>query len=128
MRNGDVLACRRKRTVRYPLKWEFPGGKIESGETAAEALVRELREELAIEAVPGRVLHRQSWVYPDHDVDSAFDVTYLLVRSFTGTPVNRTFEEIRWVPPAFLLTMDILDGNREAVERLARLSATPEIG
>jgi 8-oxo-dGTP diphosphatase len=126
MRDGEVLACQRRSTVRYPLKWEFPGGKVEEGETPAEAAVRELREELSIEAVIDREFHRQSWVYPDHargGSTGAFDVTYLLVRRFTGTPVNHVFETIRWVTPQEFLTMDILEGNREAIERLVRYVA-----
>lgn len=123
MRDGEVLACQRKRSVRYPLKWEFPGGKVEDRETVASAAVRELREELSIEAVIDGEFHRQSWVYPDHagnGTTGKFDVTYLLVRRFTGTPVNHVFEQIRWVTPRGLLTMDILEGNREAVQRLVR--------
>lgn len=120
LRDGEVLACQRKRRVRYPLKWEFPGGKVEEGETPAEAAVRELREELLIEAVVDREFHRQSWFYPDHVGTGAFDVTYLLIRRFAGTPVNRVFEQIRWVTPAAFLQMDILEGNRAALELLVR--------
>lgn len=123
LRNGEVLACQRKRTVRYPLKWEFPGGKVEEGETAAVAAVRELREELAIEAVVDREFHRQSWTYPDltgSGSTGTFDVTYLLIRTFTGIPINHVFEQIRWVTPADFLTMDILEGNRHAIEFLVR--------
>lgn len=129
LRDGEVLACQRRRTVRYPLKWEFPGGKVEAGETWAGAAVRELREELAIEAVVEREFHRQSWTYPDltgNGSTGAFDVTYLLIRNFTGTPVNHVFEQIRWVKPAEFLTMDILEGNREAIELLVRhVNETP---
>lgn len=123
VRNGEVLACQRRRTVRYPLKWEFPGGKVEEGETTGEAAIRELREELSIEAVIEREFHRQSWTYPDHAGNGAFDVTYLLIRRFSGTPVNHTFEQIRWVTPKDFLTMDILEGNREAIQRLVEYVA-----
>lgn len=134
LRNGLVLACQRLRNARYPLKWEFPGGKIEQGERAADALIRELREELSIEVITHSAFHRQEWVYPDSETTNkssgAFHVTYFLVHSFTGEPVKNTFEQIQWVTPADLLTMDILEGNREAVELLVRhaqsyQSATP---
>jgi 8-oxo-dGTP diphosphatase len=124
MKDGHVLACQRKRTARYPLKWEFPGGKIEPRETAWEALVRELREELTIEAERGEEFHRQEWTYPEGTVDPAgdgtFRVFYYLIRSFSGEPTNQAFEQICWVRPAELLGMDILEGNREAVVLLVK--------
>ena len=122
LRDGHVLACQRRRDTVYPLLWEFPGGKLEEGETAPEALERELREELSIQATVGGEFHRQEWVYRDGftnpEKDGSFRVFYFLVRSFIGTPVNNAFEQFRWVKPAELLHMDILEGNREAVVRL----------
>lgn len=122
MRGGLVLACQRKRSTRYPLKWEFPGGKIEPGENAREALVRELDEELTIDAVPGEEILTHEWTYregtPDPRRDSTFRVTYFLVRSFSGEPVNLTFETIRWVPVEELASMDVLEGNRSAIALL----------
>ena len=122
MRDGQVLACQRRPDAVYPLRWEFPGGKLEEGETATEALVRELHEELSIEATVGREFHRQEWVYPQSagnpEQDGSFRVFYILIDSFTGTPVNNAFEQIRWVSPTDLQQMDILEGNREAVARL----------
>jgi 8-oxo-dGTP diphosphatase len=130
LNNGRVLACQRKRTVRYPLKWEFPGGKIEPGETARDALIRELREELAIEAVPGELLLAHEWVYrngsQNPEQDGRFHVTYFIVRSFAGEPVNHTFEDIRWVTPVTLQDMDILEGNREAVALLLKRSGNDD--
>jgi 8-oxo-dGTP diphosphatase len=120
--DGLVLACQRKETARYPLKWEFPGGKVEPGEAAQEALARELHEELAITAVIGATFHVQEWTYDDADPaqsdSGAFQVTYFLVDSFTGEMQNRAFKEIRWVKPATLQTMDILEGNQEVVDLL----------
>ena len=130
LNNGRVLACQRKRSVRYPLKWEFPGGKIEPGETARDALVRELREELAIEAVPGELLLSHEWVYrngsQNPEQDGRFHVTYFIVRSFAGEPLNHTFEDIRWVTPVTLQDMDILEGNREAVALLLKRSGNDD--
>ncbi len=122
MKDGEVLACQRKSTVRYPLKWEFPGGKMEEGETAQQALVRELREELSIEAVVGKEFFLQEWTYPDSATDphhdGSFRVHYHLVPFFAGEPTNRVFEQILWVRPSELLSMDILEGNREAIRLL----------
>jgi 8-oxo-dGTP diphosphatase len=123
-RGDRVLACQRRADARYPLKWEFPGGKIEKGETPHEALARELHEELDIHAEVGDEFHRQEWTYPDGvdnpKKDGAFRVFYYYVRSFTGTPINRVFEQIRWVSLHELQSLDILDGNREAVAFLVK--------
>jgi 8-oxo-dGTP diphosphatase len=124
MHQGQVLACQRKRTVRYPLKWEFPGGKLEPGETPRQALIRELREELTIDAEPDGELLTHEWVYHDGTAnpenDAAYHVTYFLVPSYGGHISNQSFENIRWVTPAELEHMDILAGNREAVSLLLR--------
>ena len=121
MARGKVLACQRKRDAVYPLKWEFPGGKIDPGESSAVALRRELREELGIEAVVGKEFHRQEWVYPGSASaagDGTFRVFYHSVKGFTGEPVNLAFEQIRWVAVEELLTLDMLEGNREAIDLL----------
>ena len=117
VRNQTVLAGQRRRSVRYPLKWEFPGGKLEPGETPEQALIRELREELSIEARPGRLLLRQEWDYGD----LSYCIHYFLISSFKGEPVNNTFERLAWLAPSELLIMDILEGNREAVQRLVEM-------
>jgi 8-oxo-dGTP diphosphatase len=130
-RKGNVLICQRRREAVYPLKWEFPGGKLEPGERPEEALRRELHEELAVEATIGAEFHRQEWVYPEGVVnpgrDGSFRVYYFLVEGFRGEPENRVFEQIRWLSPAELPEMDILDGNHDAVriliDREARASA-----
>jgi 8-oxo-dGTP diphosphatase len=121
--NGEhVLACQRKRDARYPLKWEFPGGKVEIGESPEAAVVRELREELEINVAIGAEFHRQEWVYSDDGSDWKSDgkyrVSYFLVHSFSGTMVNHAFEQTRWVTLEELRGMDILEGNRKAVEIL----------
>jgi 8-oxo-dGTP diphosphatase len=118
LRDGDrVLICQRRAGARFGLKWEFPGGKIEDGETAEECLRRELREELAIEADVGPEVYRTEHRYP-----GGFTVRLLFfqVKRYAGTPTNLDFERIEWVERTALPTYDFLEADRELVDRLAR--------
>jgi mutator protein MutT len=116
-RNDKILVCQRKRRSRYGLKWEFPGGKLEPDETIFDCLKRELSEELkiAVDGIDGMETHSAS--YRD---GGNFEVTYCFVSHFTGEPVNKAFEEIRWVTLAELQSLDILEGNKDFVTALNR--------
>jgi 8-oxo-dGTP diphosphatase len=111
-RDGKILACQRKKGGRYELKWEFPGGKVEPGETIAECLIRELREELAISLRSIDGIEVQSAEYKDGGL---FEVSYCNVSAFEGEPANVVFEQIRWVTREELKTLDILEGNRDYI-------------
>jgi 8-oxo-dGTP diphosphatase len=116
--NGDrVLICQRRAGSRFGLKWEFPGGKVEEGETPEACLRRELREELAIEAQIGPEVYRTEHRYP-----GGLDVRLLFFRvsGYAGTPVNHEFERIEWVEPGRLPEFDFLEADRELVELMAR--------
>ncbi len=108
-RESAVLLCQRLPNARYPLYWEFPGGKVEEGESLEEALVRELREELAIEARPGQLLRSDRAEYADA---GTFEVHYFMIESYDGSLVNRNFNAIRWVEPPEFPAYNILEGNR----------------
>ena len=115
-RAGLVLIGQRKLRGRHGLKWEFPGGKVEPGEGSRDALVRELREELGIEARVGDEIERYDFSY------SAGHVTRLIffqVTEFTGEPVNLDFAQIAWAPRNRLPEYDFLEGDVEFVRRLA---------
>ncbi len=121
-RDGKLLIGQRKRDAsKHPLKWEFPGGKVEPEETPADALVRELREELAIEAVPGPHIESYEFHYPGSE--RATLLLFFRVTEFTGEPQNLDFEQIHWAPAAELPRFDFLEGDVAFVERL---SATAE--
>jgi 8-oxo-dGTP diphosphatase len=81
MRNGEFLICQRRVGDAYGLKWEFPGGKLHHGETPETALVRELGEELGIDAGVGRQLWTETYTYAD---DKTFRITFLSVPSWQG--------------------------------------------
>lgn len=115
IRDGAVLLCRRRADSPYPLKWEFPGGKVNSGETLEECLRRELLEELGTESTIGPLYHQQLHAYPEGGM---FNVSFYLVSAVSGTPANRTFDSCRWVRVKDLPVFDILEGNRDVVAKL----------
>jgi 8-oxo-dGTP diphosphatase len=114
-RDGRVLICQRKRG-RHALKWEFPGGKIEPGETPEEALARELREELAIEARIGEELHRHDVRYGNGPL---IHLAFFRVTNFSGEPVNLQFAQMVWEDRRKLPEYDFLEGDLDFVRSLA---------
>lgn len=114
-RDGLVLLCQRRPTDRHPGKWEFPGGKVEPGETTEECLRRELREELDVEAVAGLILGETRHDYEDLSVDLVF----VAVSSISREPRNLCFAEVRWVPLESLVSYDLLEADREMASRLS---------
>ncbi|HZU27058.1 MAG TPA: (deoxy)nucleoside triphosphate pyrophosphohydrolase [Bryobacteraceae bacterium] len=115
--DGRILICQRSREDTHALKWEFPGGKVEKGENPAEALVRELREELGIEASVGRELHRFRYRYGQRP---PFQLMFFDVTEYAGTPVNRVFERMEWEEPGRLPDYDFLDADVSFVRKLGR--------
>ena len=111
-----VLICQRKRTGRFPLKWEFPGGKVEPGETAAEALSRELLEELGIRAEVGACIGQSVHSYRE---GPSVSVAFFEVSSFQGSIRGQDFNEVRWVRWSELAEYDFLEADREVVLNLA---------
>jgi 8-oxo-dGTP diphosphatase len=115
-REGRVLIGQRKRTGRHPLKWEFPGGKVEPGEDPRAGLARELREELAIEAAIGEQMDACDVRYGDGPL------THLLfyrVTEFIGEPRNLDFEQITWVAPSQLAEFDFLEGDVAFIRKIS---------
>jgi 8-oxo-dGTP diphosphatase len=113
-REGRILVCRRHPDHAHPLKWEFPGGKIEPGESPREALARELEEELGIHAEVGDEAARYEFSYPGKP---PILLIFLHVTRYTGEPRNRIFAEIAWETPDRLSAYDFLAGDVEFVRR-----------
>lgn len=101
-RNGLVLAAQRSGTMSLPLKWEFPGGKLQPGETPEQCLHRELREELGIQVCIETPLPTRSHRYP------VFTVTlYPFVCTMVAGDLElREHAAIAWLPAAQLFTLD----------------------
>lgn len=106
--DGRILICRRRSDQVHALKWEFPGGKIESGETPEQALVRELREELGIESEPARELTRYEFTYPGK---KPILLIFLRVPAWTGQIEDRIFDTILWESRENLKDYDFLEGD-----------------
>lgn len=115
-RDDKILVCQRRRDSAFPLKWEFPGGKIESGETAVEALRRELREELGIEIAEASLVSRHEHDYPE---GLRVSLHFHRVGHFSGEVKNLVFERILWSPLDELVKLDFLEGDRPMIRRLA---------
>jgi 8-oxo-dGTP diphosphatase len=107
-RDGRILICRRRADQPHPLKWEFPGGKLEAGESPAAALIRELREELGIESEAGSEIMRYEFAYPGKQ---PILLVFLEVASWCGDFENRIFETILWERSEALEEYDFLEGD-----------------
>jgi len=99
-----------------PLKWEFPGGKIEEGEQPRDALRRELEEELGIIAMIGDEIARIQHEYPNGGM---VELRFYLVREYQGEIENRIFREIQWAAPSDLPKYDFLEADLTLVKDLA---------
>lgn len=116
-REGKLLVCQRKRGNRFELMWEFPGGKIEQGESPEEALVRELREELSLEAHIGQEAYRTRHQYAD--MWDALELIFFFASAEPSEIRNLAFEQIQWREPGLLLELNFLPADRELIEKLA---------
>jgi len=115
-REDEILCCQRTEHQALPLKWEFPGGKIEAGEQPAEALRRELEEELGIHADVGAEVARVTHRYQN---GNAVELQFFLVDRYQGELQNRIFREIRWVRRRDLPLLDFLDADKVLVQQIA---------
>lgn len=98
------------------LQWEFPGGKIEAGESAEQALARELDEELGIHATVGPLVTR---IRHNYRHGGAVDLQFFVVREFSGEIDNRIFAQVIWAPLENLPEYDFLSADRGLIRDLA---------
>jgi len=107
-RDGGVLICQRQPGQSHPLQWEFPGGKVEPGETPPQALAREIEEELGIRSAAGDEIARYEFTYPGKQ---PITLIFFRVASFLGEPRNLIFHEMRWEPRRNLARFDFVEGD-----------------
>jgi 8-oxo-dGTP diphosphatase len=112
----ELLVCQRRPDQPMSLKWEFPGGKVEAGETAKVALARELDEELGIRATIGRAI---STVRHHYRNGSAIEIQFFVVTEFSGELENRIFHDMRWTALETLPEFDFLAADVTLVRDLA---------
>jgi len=116
--SGRLLICQRRRGEAFELKWEFPGGKIQRGETPRAALARELREELGIGVTIGREIFRTRYHYVERGV--RVELSFFAASLPFPAPRNVVFERIAWVWPSDLMRYDFLAADRPLISLLVR--------
>ena len=116
VRDGEILIGQRRPDQPMALQWEFPGGKIEAGESAEQALARELNEELGIRATIGPHVTR---IRHNYRHGGAVDLQFFAVHEFTGEIQNRIFHQLRWTKLEDLPGYDFLAADRGLIRDLA---------
>jgi mutator protein MutT len=117
-REGRILVTKRPPGVHLEGHWEFPGGKCAPGETLERCLVRELREELAVEAIVGSELLATSHDYSERRVELHFFSCRL-----DGEPVPQLGQEMRWIARSELLTLPFPAADAALIALLMRINA-----
>ena len=117
LRDDQVLIAERPAGRHLAGRWEFPGGKISTGESDAEALARELLEELGVRIHASVHLMTLTHDYPDRSVE----LRLYAVSGFDGEPQGLDGQRLRWVPIAQLGAEDILEADRPFIEALQQL-------
>jgi 8-oxo-dGTP diphosphatase len=110
----QVLVARRQSHQIKAGCWEFPGGKVEPGETAFAALQREFAEEIGISVTQAEAWMKFDYVYPHKHV--LLDVW--LIQAFEGTPTGAEGQVVGWVTAAEMTQMEFPEGNKVIIERL----------
>ena len=113
--HGRLLVCQRNSRGSFALKWEFPGGKVEEAEGYEDALRRELREELDIEAGGLCQVFQHEHLYPKI---ARVNLRFFRVEDYSGELKNLVFQQIKWVPIKDLAQIDFLDGDFPIVRKL----------
>lgn len=107
--DGKLLICQRPRGKRCEMLWEFPGGKVENGETPEECLVRECREELGITIDPEKLIQEVKYDYPDVTVNIRFYMCKFVDGELTCIEHN----DIRWSALSEIMELPLCPADNE---------------
>jgi 8-oxo-dGTP diphosphatase len=113
---NKVLACQRSANMHLPLKWEFPGGKIEENETAEDCLIREIKEELNIEI---QILEQKS-VNEHHYPDKSIQLIPFICKYLSGDISLKEHKDFKWLDKTNLLDLDWAAADIPIVEKLSK--------
>ena len=113
--DGKFMICQRPAHKARGLLWEFVGGKVEPGETRAEALVRECREELGVTVAPGAVYMEVDHVYPDITIH----LTLFRAAIVSGRPQKLEHADIRFIAPSDIPLYAFCPADAAILERIA---------
>ena len=114
---GRILISERLCDGPFNGLWEFPGGKISDGESALDALHRELAEELGIDVTDSQAFMDLHHEYPDRTVDLEF----FLVTAWQGEPRGLEGQGIRWIAPSDLDSAELLPADAPVVDALQQM-------
>ena len=121
--DGKVLLTKRKADVPYPLLWEFPGGKLEPGEDPRDCIVREIREELAIDVAVAGIYEVVYHKYPERTVlVLAYRCQWL-----KGEIIDLEVTEHRWLRPLDLMRFQLLPADIPLAEKICGEFACADI-
>ena len=117
--NGRVLITERVGGGPFQGMWEFPGGKIGAGESAAQALARELAEELGIE-----IAATEHFMHIEHDYpDRSVSIDFFVVSEWKNEPAGLEGQALRWVPTASLADQNLLPADVPVIEALQQIAS-----
>jgi 8-oxo-dGTP diphosphatase len=141
VRNSRLLICQRRRDKAFPMKWEFPGGKVEAGELLTDALLREISEELGVRIEIGREVERVQHRYAE--LSAPIEIVFYFAKlakqdnsiglsneevasELAAFNASGAFKKIVWATAAELLEYEFLAANSALVGRLASGSLSLE--
>ena len=112
--NGEYLICKRGPGGNCPFLWEFPGGKIEPGETPDEAIIREISEELSVKIEPNGLLCEYLYSYPEKDI-----YFYFIRAKIVSGEISLNFHlESKWIKPHDKANFEFCPADIDAINLL----------
>ncbi len=120
--DDQVLIAKRSANQHQGNKWEFPGGKVEVGETSQEALRREIDEELGVQIQSAEFITQIIHTYTsDNDADKTVQLDVFVVKDWSGEIIGKENQPIRWVNKNALVKYDFPKANIEIINKINSL-------